>query len=132
MIILSSKENRFRAYSGRLIKDPEMSTFGQKNYSKASLAVAFEGERAGGVINVQALFELADMCRDLQKHDWVMVAGSLSSYETKEGKTRWYLECESIFPDIRTMNRLMNARSAAAPIDISGFTELPDDEEEPF
>lgn len=131
MIIQSSKENRFRTVTGRLIKNPDIRTFGEKHYSKASFALACEG-REGRITNVQAVFDLADMCRDLAKGDWVMVVGSLSSFEGKDGEKRWYIDAESIFPDMRTMNRLEATKSTAAPIDISGFTELPDDEEEPF
>lgn len=117
------KDGLKRLYVGKLVRDPEFSTFGQKGYPKMRTAIAYDKE---GVINVNALFNAADAWRGLQKGDYVIVSGTLSNYEGKDGNKRWFLEADFVTADLAAVYRSIASRQA--PTDISDFTEVIEDE----
>lgn len=117
------KDGLKRLYVGKLVRDPEFSTFGSKGYPKMRTAIAYDKE---GVINVDALFAAVDAWRGLQKGDYVIVSGELSSYNDKEGKQRWYLEADFVTADLAAVYRSIASRQA--PTDISDFTEVIEDD----
>lgn len=68
------KDGLKRLYVGKLVRDPEFSTFGSKGYPKMRTAIAYGDE---GIINVDALFQAVDAWHGLKKGDFVIVSGTL-------------------------------------------------------
>ena len=117
------KDGLKRLYVGKLVRDPEFSTFGVKGYPKMRTAIAYDKE---GVINADALFNAADAWRDLKRGDYVIVSGTLNNYEGKDGNKRWYLEADFVTADLSTIYRRFAEQQP--PTDISGFKEITDDD----
>lgn len=117
------KDGLKRLYVGKLVRDPEFSTFGSKGYPKMRTAIAYDKE---GVINVNALFAAVDAWRGVQKGDYAIVSGTLSNYEGKDGNKRWFLEADFVTADLSTIYRRFAEQQP--PTDISGFKEITDDD----
>lgn len=113
-----------RIYTGKLLKDPNMSTFGKNNYPKASMAIRF-GRGDNDIIHVDAKFELAERCRGLKGGDIVLAVGNLASYETKEGQKRWFLDAGFIAS--AGSPRTETATTTEPFLGAGGFTGLEDD-----
>ena len=96
------KDGLKRLYVGKLVRDPEFSTFGVKGYPKMRTAIAYGDE---GIINVDALFQAVDAWRDPKKGEYVIVSGALKRYEAKEGIEKWYLEVDSVTTDLSAIYR---------------------------
>ena len=60
------KDGLKRLYVGKLVRDPEFSTFGSKGYPKMRTALAY-GD--AGFILVAALFQAVDAWHRLKKED---------------------------------------------------------------
>lgn len=122
-----------RIIVGYLIKDVEMSTFGHKKHPKARFTVSVSDNRDDphGLVNVDALFDLANRCAGLRKFDVVLVAGTLESYETKAGARRWFLQAKGVFamPPVPPASQTATETTTDKPTD--GFTDV-GDEELPF
>ena len=117
------KDGLKRLYVGKLVRDPEFSTFGVKGYPKMRTAIAYGDE---GIINVDALFQAVDAWHGLKKGDYVVVSGTLKSYEAKDGNKKWYLEADFVTADLSTIYRRFAEQQS--PKDISGFKEITDDD----
>lgn len=118
-----------RLYIGRLIADPKVSTFGEKQYTKTRFTVRY-GERDNDIINVETVFELADRCKELKKFDNVIVVGKLDNWTDKEGKKRWFLSAELVTADISVLYRAFSKTVPEAPqIQMEGFTEVETNDE---
>ena len=102
------KDGLKRLYVGKLVRDPEFSTFGAKGYPKMRTAISYGDE---GIINVDALFQAVDAWRDLKKGDYVIVSGTLKSYEAKDGNKKWYLEADFVTADLSTIYRRFQSSS---------------------
>ena len=117
------KDGLKRLYVGKLVRDPEFSTFGVKGYPKMRTAIAYGDE---GIINVDALFQAVDAWHRLKKGDYVIVSGTRESYEAKDGNKKWYLEADFVTADLSTIYRRFAEQQP--PKDISGFKEITDDD----
>ena len=119
-----------RLYVGKLIADPKVSTFGEKQYTKTRFAVRF-GENKQDIIDVETVFELADRCKELKKFDPVIVVGTLHNWTDKEGKKHWFLNAELVTADMTVIYRAaQNSGIISAAVgfpEAEGFTELEDD-----
>ena len=113
-----------RLYVGKLIADPKVSTFGEKQYSKTRFTVRY-GEGRQDIIDVETVFELADRCKELKKFDPVIVVGTLLNWTDKEGKKRWFLNAEMVAADVTVIYRA--AQNSGIISAAEGFTELEDD-----
>lgn len=101
-----------RLYVGKLVSDPKVSTFGEKQYTKTRFGVRYkDGE--SGIIDVDTKFELADRCKELKKFDGVIVVGKLDNWEDKDGKKRWFLDAEIVTTDISTVYRAYKKTNSA-------------------
>ena len=119
-----------RLYVGKLIADPKVSTFGEKQYTKTRFTVRY-GEDKRDIIDVETVFELADRCKELKKFDPVIVIGTLDNWTDKEGKKRWFLNAELVTADMTVIYRAaQNSGISSAAVgfpEAEGFTELEDD-----
>lgn len=120
-------EGNEKIYIGKIVGDVKVSTFGEKQYTKTRFGVKYtDGEN--GVINVETMFELAERCKDLQKHDGVIVLGKLDSFDGRDGSKRWFLKAELVTTDIGAVYRACGKKEPEQ----TGFTPIDDDEALPF
>lgn len=115
-----------RLYIGKLVGDPKVSTFGEKQYTKTRFGVRYK-EGDNGIIDVETKFELADRCKELKKFDGVIVLGKLDSWEDKDGNKRWFLNAEVVTTDIGAVYRAMS-KAPKTNARQSDFTEITDEE----
>lgn len=114
-----------RLYVGKIVSDPKVSTFGEKQYTKTRFGVRFgKGDR--DIINVETTFELADRCKELKKHDNVIVVGKLDSFDGKDGEKHWFLNAELVTADLGVIYRAYGKTVNEAPQ--MGFTEIADND----
>lgn len=114
-----------RLYVGKIVSDPKVSTFGEKQYTKTRFGVRFgKGDR--DIINVETTFELADRCKELKKFDNVIVVGKLDSFDGKDGEKRWFLNAELVTADLGVIYRAYGKTVNEAPQ--MGFTEIADND----
>lgn len=75
--------------AGRLIKDVEVKQVGEKQWKKATLAIAVGDKKEGDdeIINVIAKFALAEYAGELRKGDNVAVIGTKEKPREYNGKT---------------------------------------------
>ena len=106
---------------GKLVSDPKTSTFGEKQYMKTRFGVRC-ADGGNGIINVETTFELAERCKELKKHDAVIVAGKLDSFDGKDGSRKWFLNAESVVVDVRSSGCTKEADAT------HGFAEINDDD----
>lgn len=121
-----------RLYIGKLVSDPKVSTFGEKQYTKTRFGVRYK-DGDNGIINVDTKFELADRCKELRKFDGVIVVGKLDNYESKDGSKKWFLDAELVTADMSVIERAaqksgFSPASGGFPVADNGFAELEEDE----
>lgn len=121
-----------RCVIGKVVSDPKVSNFGEKQYTKAWFGVRYSNSD-DGIINIETKFELADRCKDLKKHDGVIVVGQLKSFTGTTGKTVWYIEAELVTGDIGVIERAFNRTTSTIPAspETSNFVEV-EGEDLPF
>lgn len=102
--------------AGRVIKDAEYKTVGDKQTPLTKFSISYEYHQDGsGLMSVDCWRELAAAARNIKKGDRVIVAGVLSSNDYN-GKTYWSIAADAV------------AKSITAIIDENGFEELPADD----
>lgn len=120
---------------GNLTRDPELrSTPNGTSVCTFSIAVnrrfAQGGEKVTDYFNINAWKKLADVCaRNLSKGKKVAVVGELQArqYESKAGNTRLSLDVSA--DEIEFLSpKTEAAQQTEAPVDISGFTEITNDD----
>lgn len=113
-----------RLYVGKVVGDPKVSQFGEKQYTKTRFGVRYkDGEN--GIIDVDTKFELAECCKDLKKFDSVMVFGKLDNWEDKEGNKRWFLDCWGVFKAMKKEHNAPKAEQTALQMTEVNDEELP-------
>lgn len=122
MLIESGHE---RLVIGKLIADPVVTQFGEKQHTKAKFRVSY-GEGKKDVMDIEAVFEVGDRCKNLKKFDGVVVLGKMDSWTDKEGNKRWFLKAELITADLGVIRRAYGKTVNEAPQ--IGFTEIADND----
>lgn len=118
--------------SGRLVKDPEQSTFGAKGWPKTRFTIAYGDKREESpLLRCEAVFELAEETAALRKGDRVIVGGVLDSFAGRDGTPKRVLladavACLGVKPAAGKPDR-----PAAPQQAVEGFGDI-NDEELPF
>lgn len=120
-----------RLYIGKVVGEPKVTTFGEKQYTKTRFGVRF-GEGDKDVVNVEAKFELGDKCKGLKKREPVIVSGKLDSWEDKEGNKRWFLNAELVTGNMSVIEKALDKADMPKQTSMENFTEIKNDEELPF
>lgn len=83
--------------SGRLIQDPEQSTFGAKGWPKTRFTIAYSDKREDSpLLRCEAVFELARETAALRKGDRVIVGGVLDSFAGRDGTPKRVLLADAV------------------------------------
>lgn len=97
---------------GKLIRDAEYSTFGSKGYHQTKLVVS-AGSKEEPPLYCKALFEEAEVCKDLKKGDVVSIDGVIRS---REWQGKQYTDYEVEFISVQGKARAERKDDNWAPV----------------